>query len=313
MSLKALKEKAQKYFPQCCSMVPLHGGDISATYLLENVSGEKRVLKLHQKVRSVLEVPKVKNLFVKEVEALFALDKVGVLPVPKVFSFDEDHILMAYLPPVPSPPNPIFWKKLGLQLAEMHQKAQTSFFGFQDSNFIGGSVQKNSLLKDDGKSTWADFFIQYRLDAQMEQLQSSKNLFASQVIPDIPALLKVYREKRNFLWDILSKAQKKERFRPTLLHGDLWSGNILFCAEDNLVYLIDPAVYYGHWEADLAMTKLFGMFPKIFYESYYSIQPLAFDWEKRELIYQLYHLFNHLNLFGEIYLPQCLSLLGKIK
>ena len=82
---------------------------------------------------------------------------------------------------------------------------------------------------------------------------------------------------------------------------------MLFCSKDQLAYVIDPAVYYGHGEADLAMTKLFGAFPVAFYKGYHSVQPPSPDGEQeqREKIYQLYHLLNHLNLFGESYIAGC--------
>ena len=91
--------------------------------------------------------------------------------------------------------------------------------------------------------------------------------------------------------------------RPSLLHGDLWNGNFL-CVENNVPAVIDPAVYYGHREADLAMTMLFGGFGEAFYASYHAEFPLEEEWKRRCEIYKLYHLLNHLNLFGEGYYPQ---------
>ncbi len=95
---------------------------------------------------------------------------------------------------------------------------------------------------------------------------------------------------------------------PSLLHGDLWSGNFLVDESSNPC-LIDPAVYYGNREADLAMTKLFGGFGNDFYKSYKESFPLAYGFEYRENIYKLYHILNHLNLFGRSYYPQAISLM----
>ena len=310
---KKEKEEAQKYFPNLCSIKPLHGGDISATYLLKNKKGERRVLKLHSGHfhSKELVLKEQENLFIREVEGLSALRQGSILSVPKVFSFDKNHLLMEYLPPISYEKcSSVFWKKLGIQLAKKHQESQFPFFGLEQSNFIGRSPQKNILLKDDGKSAWAHFFIEYRLDVQMHLIQKAQGPFPSKEKEEI---YRRYKEKRDILWDILYRAQKNQRFYPALLHGDLWSGNILFCTKDNLPYLIDPAIYYGHWEADLAMTKLFGAFPPSFYKSYCSVQAYGPDWEKREKIYKLYHLLNHLHLFGESYLIPCLSLLKEIK
>ena len=97
---------------------------------------------------------------------------------------------------------------------------------------------------------------------------------------------------------------------PSLLHGDLWSGNYLIDISGN-PWLIDPAVYYGHREADLAMTSIFGGFSKTFYSAYESEFPLLPGYSEREPIYQLYHLLNHLNLFGTAYYGQVISILKR--
>ena len=98
----------------------------------------------------------------------------------------------------------------------------------------------------------------------------------------------------------------------SLLHGDLWSGNYLYHPGESRCYLIDPAVYYGHYEVDLAMTELFGGFPSTFYEGYFTIKPLTSGWQKRQAIYQLYYLTAHVLLFGRSYLPRVQSKLGFI-
>ena len=95
---------------------------------------------------------------------------------------------------------------------------------------------------------------------------------------------------------------------PCLLHGDLWGGNYMV-DEKGEACLIDPAVYYGHRETDLAMTELFGGFHASFYDSYNEQFPLLPGYEKRRPLYQLYHLLNHLNLFGNSYYCQCLRIL----
>ncbi|MBN2627525.1 MAG: fructosamine kinase family protein, partial [Spirochaetales bacterium] len=97
--------------------------------------------------------------------------------------------------------------------------------------------------------------------------------------------------------------------KPSLLHGDLWSGNVLRGKEQ--LWMIDPAAYYGHREADLAMTSLFGGFPGEFYRSYGETNPLEPDYEDRKDIYNLYHLMNHLNMFGSSYLGPVRSIVER--
>jgi fructosamine-3-kinase len=96
--------------------------------------------------------------------------------------------------------------------------------------------------------------------------------------------------------------------KPSLLHGDLWSGNYIV-GNDGKAWLIDPAVYVGHAEADLAMTELFGHFPSEFYNAYASINPIDSGYKDRRDLYNLYHLLNHLNLFGDTYLSAVMSIL----
>ena len=88
---------------------------------------------------------------------------------------------------------------------------------------------------------------------------------------------------------------------PSLIHGDLWAGNVM-TGSDGRAWIIDPAAYYGHPEADLAMTELFGGFSPAFYDSYFACAKIEAGYQDRKDIYNLYHLLNHLNLFGVSYL-----------
>ena len=120
--------------------------------------------------------------------------------------------------------------------------------------------------------------------------------------------------------DILQQLKKLERplidwlngqaIQPALLHGDLWSGNVLF--SDNKVWLIDPAVYWGDAEADIAMTELFGGFPKVFYQAYHQQLPPSPEYDLKKICYNLYHYLNHYNLFGHGYLAACRSHLNQL-
>ena len=117
-------------------------------------------------------------------------------------------------------------------------------------------------------------------------------------------LRKSFSRLESKISDILKDSQEQ----PSLLHGDLWSGNYMVDEHGNAC-IIDPAVYYGHREADLAMTRLFGGYSEDFYKSYNESFPLKDGWEYRENIYKLYHVLNHLNLFGKGYYSQALSLI----
>ena len=121
--------------------------------------------------------------------------------------------------------------------------------------------------------------------------------------PDIGHLLDRAEGK---ITDLLASADEP----PSILHGDLWSGNYMV-DDRGEACLIDPAVYYGHREADLAMTRLFGGFDSSFYQAYCEASPLASGHQERLLIYQLYHLLNHLNLFGGSYYDQSMRILRR--
>ena len=173
---------------------------------------------------------------------------------------------------------------LGKTLANMHKKVY-KHYGYDQDNYIGLNPQKN-IISDN----WGSFFIKYRLGYQISIIddQNTKNIFT----------------------DILNSNHKKiETFlnentkHPSILHGDLWSGNVMY-AEDK-IYLIDPAVYYGDREVDLAMTQMFGGFDKAFYDAYEKEYPLCVEYGRKKVIYNLYHYLNHYNLFGRGYLGGC--------
>ena len=172
---------------------------------------------------------------------------------------------------------------LGRMLAAAHRKAGPRF-GWHRDNYIGATPQANGWCDD-----WQEFWIERRLRPQIEL--ACRHGF-DLALPRISVL-------------------KRHEPQPSLLHGDLWSGNAGFTASGPTVF--DPAVYYGDREADLAMTELFGGFPREFYEAYDEAWPLDEGYEQRRPLYNLYHLLNHLNLFGGGYLAQVeatLRLLG---
>jgi len=167
------------------------------------------------------------------------------------------------------------WAALARMLAGMHRTSGPRF-GWHRDNYIGATPQANGFCDD-----WAEFWNERRLKPQLALAR--RNGFAVET-RDVIRLIENHKPQ------------------PSLLHGDLWSGNAGFTAQGPVVY--DPAVYYGDREADLAMTELFGGFPREFYAAYDAVYPLAEGYETRKHLYNLYHLLNHLNLFGAGYRQQ---------
>jgi protein-ribulosamine 3-kinase len=155
-------------------------------------------------------------------------------------------------------------------------------FGWARDNYIGSTPQANTLC-----ASWAQFWREHRLRPQLELAR--RNGYAIDV-GNVADLLEAHGPQ------------------PSLVHGDLWSGNIGFLS-DGAPVLFDPAVYYGDREVDLAMTGLFGGFPPEFYSAYEKAWPLPAGQEVRKHLYNLYHLLNHLNLFGRGYFAQVNSTL----
>ncbi|MCE1255704.1 MAG: fructosamine kinase family protein, partial [Anaerolineae bacterium] len=173
---------------------------------------------------------------------------------------------------------------LGRQLAMMHKTKPNNgnFYGLERDNYIGSNSQKNDWGLD-----WVDFFRDQRLAFQVQMAEKRGLLNAGR------------RKKLDVLLARLETWLGRVKREPALLHGDLWAGNVV-AAGDGLA-LIDPAVYYGDREAELAFTRLFGGFSTAFYEGYKETYPLEAGYAEREDLYNLYHLLNHLNLFGESY------------
>ena len=227
-----------------------------------------------------------------EANGLTELAKANAIRVPKVIHFDNDKLILEYIKTGQKGSD--FYAIFGQQLAKLHRYTSDSF-GFYEDNFIGSSAQINKV-EDNAARHWTSFYMSYRLMYQF-------NFAVSKGYAD-PTFRKLYAKIESNIQQILGNPAEP----PTLLHGDLWSGNYMVDNGGNPV-LIDPAVYYGHREADLAMTRLFGGFPNEFYKAYMSEFPLADGWEYRENIYKLYHVLNHLNMFGSGYYAQAIELM----
>ena len=182
--------------------------------------------------------------------------------------------------------------KLGRHLARMHRVTGTQY-GWHRDNTIGATPQINTETGD-----WIAFWRERRLGFQLKLAQSRGH--GGRLIAGGERLL-----------DALPSFFRGRSPLPSLLHGDLWSGNAGRTADGEPV-IYDPAAYYGDREADLAMTELFGGFPRSFQDAYRSEFPLDPGYETRKQLYNLYHVLNHLNLFGGGYGVQAERMIGQL-
>jgi fructosamine-3-kinase len=221
--------------------------------------------------------------FAAEAEGLAAL-RDNAVPAPEPISHGSAggtaYLLLEWL----SLDGKADFDALGRLLAGAHRGHGTRF-GWRRDNYIGATPQANGWSDD-----WAAFWRDRRLAPQLALAR--KNGFDLGKV-ELDAVLDNHKPN------------------PSLLHGDLWSGNAGFTKDGPVVF--DPAVYYGDREADLAMTELFGGFPRAFYAAYEETYPLQDGYQARKHLYNLYHLLNHLNLFGAGYLSQVKETLGLLR
>lgn len=261
------------------------GGCISDAQIAETFSGKKYFIKTN------LHHPK--DMFIKEANGLKELAKPNCIRVPLVVLAEEDFIVIENIEQ--STKQKKFYEDFGRKFAQMH-KHTANHFGFYENNYIGSNPQIN-IAEEDEKNDWKSFYFNKRILFQLKLAE--KNGYATD---ELRKKISVLGKK---VYEILSGSEEE----PVLLHGDLWGGNYIV-DENGQACLIDPAVYYGNREADLAMTKLFGGFSNSFYKAYNETYPLEPGYEDRENLYKLYHVLNHLNLFGGGYYQQAVSLIN---
>ena len=181
-------------------------------------------------------------------------------------------------------------EEMGRNLAAMHKKFLVKQFGWDVNNTIGATPQINTWTED-----WVDFFTQHRLEYQFQLAKRRGGSFpqADELLSAIPELLAAHEVE------------------PSLVHGDLWGGNAGFLESGEPV-IFDPATYYGDREVDIAMTEVFGGFPKAFYQGYNEVFPLDDGYEQRKNLYNIYHILNHFNLFGGGYASQANQMISRI-
>lgn len=277
----------------------VHGGDINDAYRVNLSSGDPVFVKTNTR----------KNLrfFLTEARGLRALGASGKIGVPKILGIGTDEargvsfLALEYIESAPRIES--YWETFGHELAGMHRAECLSFvadaderekqgmrYGFWEDNFIGASPQKNQP-----KEKWTDFYRDCRL---LPQITMAEGYLGTDL-----------RKKADRILERLDSYLREPEF-PSLLHGDLWSGNML-CGPDGRAWIIDPAAYVGDFEADLAMTQLFGSLPSRFYAAYSEANPIDREgYAERKKLYDLYHLLNHLNLFGRSYLGSVAAILN---
>jgi fructosamine-3-kinase len=261
------------------------GGDISAAWRLD--ASEGAVFLKTGPANSY-------DMFAAEAEGLMELAAPGVIRVPSLIAFgmegDTSYVAFEWLEFDRQKQNAEY--ELGTQLAELHRTTEDRY-GWHRDNTIGLTPQLNGWADN-----WVAFLKEKRLAYQLRL--AADNGFSGELqeqgarlLKHLPAYFENYDPP------------------PSLLHGDLWGGNWASCNGAPVIF--DPAVYYGDRESDLAMTRLFGGFGRAFYEAYESAWPLESGHEARNDLYQLYHVLNHLNLFGSGYLGRAQQLLRKLQ
>lgn len=267
------------------------GGDINDAYGLTLTDGTRIFMKSNKKENA--------SFFDAEAEGLMAIARAETIGTPGILGRGTDDasgssfLLLEFVDGKGRVPD--FWEEFAHQLAAMHRAPTGDFvdggkYGFFRDNYIGARKQVNTAC-----GSWAEFFRECRLRPQLHQAEHYFD-----------------RADRKKVEGLLAKVDDilPEPERPSLLHGDLWSGNFM-TGNDGRAWLIDPASYVGNAEADIAMTELFGGFSAIFYDAYRESGLLRPGYEGRRDLYNLYHLLNHLNMFGRAYLSSVRRIVGR--
>jgi len=261
---------------------PVGGGSISRAARLILADGSSWIAK------SLDQAPH--DFFQAEAQGLNSLRAHTSLRIPKVIQVNSDFILLEDLGS--GSPGPCYWTDLAEGLAELHSSSSDRF-GLCADNYCGSTPQINEQDKDGFQ-----FYAQCRI-VNLARQAEQRSLLTSKDMADL-----------DYIVENLSRWIPEQP--PVLIHGDLWSGNV-HCDEYRNPALIDPAVYWGWAEAELAMTLLFGGFSRQFYDHYSQVSGMDKDWTERAPLYNLYHLLNHLLLFGSSYAAQIRSAIRKYR
>jgi fructosamine-3-kinase len=272
----------------------ISGGCINQAYVISNVGGASQRLN-RERYFVKLNRSNLVEMFAAESKGLSEIATTAAIKVPAPICWgaagDQSYLVLEYLD-LTDNASPENWKQMGRNLATMHRHQISSNiqFGWHIDNTIGSTTQINTW-----EDNWATFFTNHRIGYQLQLAQSNGGKFprAEQLIAKIPSLLANYRPK------------------PSLVHGDLWSGNAGFTTA-GIPVIFDPATYWGDREVDVAMAALFGGFPNAFFQGYADVYPLDPDYSTRKILYDLYHILNHHNLFGGNYQGQANNMIDRL-
>ncbi|MBF2029968.1 MAG: fructosamine kinase family protein [Oscillatoriales cyanobacterium C42_A2020_001] len=259
------------------------GGCINSGYALSNKQ-QTYFVKLNQ-------APQI-AMFEAEAEGLDEIVATHTIKVPKPICWgtagNSAYLVLEWLDLGHS--GGAVWSIMGQRLAAMHRVTSASGFGWKMNNTIGSTSQPNPWT-----ANWVTFWQEHRLGFQFKLANRRGGHFPKQdrLLATIPQLLAGHDPQ------------------PSLVHGDLWSGNAAVTRAGEPV-IFDPATYYGDREVDLAMTELFGSFPADFYRAYNQAFPLDSGYQQRKVLYNLYHILNHFNLFGGSYDSQANRMIDQI-
>ena len=262
----------------------LSGGDVNHVVKIR-MGNEFAVLKWHETASP--------DVFICEADGLQALGETGALRVPRVLAVGDDQnapafLVLEWIQSGAARKPDAFSRQFARGLAELHQTTaqRGEPFGYAIENYLGSQPQKNTPRTED----WAAFYREHRIVPQWERARSAG---------------RVNGERDRLIGEIVETLPDLLRDMPpgaSLIHGDLWSGNFLCATEENdAPVLIDPAVYYGPREMEMAYIELFGGFPPNFVAHYNAVWPLSDRYPVRRPLHQLYPLLIHLNHFGENY------------
>jgi len=263
----------------------ISGGGINTAYQIKTAD-QSYFIKLNQ--------PHLLAMFEAEARGMEEMRTLNCVRIPEVICYGQadnySYIVLEYIELGNLKGQAA--RLLGQQLAQMHQHTQ-AFYGWHIDNTIGSTTQLNHR-----EHNWHSFWQQHRLGAQLKL--AAKNGFSGRL-----------QDKGQQLLSNLSVFFEGYTPTPALLHGDLWGGNAATDPQGNPV-IFDPACYYGDREADIAMTELFGGFDPDFFAAYQAEYPLDPGYQIRKTLYNLYHIINHVNLFGGGYLGQAENMIEQL-